>query len=66
MIEILVTVYVVLVFIAYGMTIQCGEFNDGENGFVCSALFLWVLVPFLILITFGKWIVSVNDRLNEE
>ena len=61
---ILILIYVALVFIGYGMLVQ----SDGKikYNFMCAALIVWATVPFLILITFGKWIYSINNKLNNE
>ena len=61
---ILILIYVALVFIGYGMLVQFD--GKAENNFRSAALIVWVIVPFLILITFGKWISSLNDKLNNE
>lgn len=61
---ILILIYVALVFIAYGMMIQ--EDRKATNNFACSAIFVWATVPFLLLITFGKCVFSVNDKLNNK
>ena len=61
---ILILIYVALVFIGYGMLVQNGE--DTKLVFATAALIIWAAVPFLILITLGKWIVSLNDKLNNE
>ena len=60
---ILILIYVALVFIGYGMLVQS---DKDKNNFMCAALIVWATVPFLILITFGKWIVLLNDKLNNE
>lgn len=61
---IIILIYVALVFIGYGMLMQ--DNKNEENNFMSAALIVWVTVPFLILITLGKWIVSLNDKLNNE
>lgn len=61
---ILISIYVALVFVGYGMLVQSDKKN--KNNFMCAALIVWVTVPFLILITLGKWIYSLNDELNNE
>ena len=61
---IIISIYVALVFVGYGMLVQSDEKN--KNNFMCAALIVWVTVPFLILITLGKWIYSLNDELNNE
>ena len=61
---ILISIYVALVFVGYGMLVQSDE--KDKNNFMCAALIVWVTVPFLILITLGKWIYSLNDELNNE
>lgn len=61
---ILILIYVALVFIAYGMFVQSDE--KVENKFMCAAFILWATVPFLMLITLGKWIYSLNNKLNNE
>lgn len=60
---ILILIYVALVFIGYGMLLQ----SKGEGlNFAVAALIIWATVPFLILITFGKWIYSLGNKLNNE
>lgn len=61
---ILILIYVALVSIGYGMLVQ-NDKNEEKN-FMCAALIVWATVPFLILITFGKWIMSLNNKLNNE
>lgn len=61
---ILILIYVALVFIGYGMLVQTNE--KIKNNFMCAALIVWATVPFLILITLGKWITLLNDKLNNE
>lgn len=61
---ILILIYVALVFIGYGMLEQSDV--KIENNFMCAALIIWATVPFLILITLGKWIYSINNKLNNE
>lgn len=61
---IIISIYVALVFIGYGMLVQ--DDVKFKNNFMCAALITWVYVPFLILITFGKWIYSLNNKLNNE
>lgn len=60
---ILILIYVALVFIGYGMLVQIDIY---KNNFMCAALIAWATVPFLILITIGRWIYSLNDKLNNE
>lgn len=61
---IIISIYVALVFIGYGMLVQ-GDVKF-KNNFMCAALITWAYVPFLILITLGKWIYSINNKLNNE
>ena len=61
---ILILIYVALVFIGCGMLEQSGV--KIKNNFMCAALIIWVCVPFLTLITLGKWIYSINNKLNNE
>ena len=61
---ILILIYVALVFIGYGMLLQNSK--DTKLDFATAALIIWATVPFLILITLGKWICSLNDKLNNE
>ena len=60
----IILIYVALVFIGYGILVQTNE--KIKNNFMCAALIVWATVPFLILITLGKWITSLNDKLNNE
>ena len=62
---IIISIYVALVFIGYGMMLQFDSKN-AKLDFATAALMIWVTVPFLILITFGKWMGSLNDKLNYE
>jgi len=64
MLTMAILIYIALVFIGYGMLVQ----KDGKikNNFMCAALIVWATVPFLTLITLGKWIYSLNDKLNNE
>ena len=61
---IIISIYVALVFIGYGMILQNNE--DSELGFITVALIIWATVPFLTLIIFGRWISSLRDKLNNE
>jgi hypothetical protein len=61
---ILILIYVALVFIGYGMLVQSDK--EIKNNFICAALIVWAIVPFLILITLGKCIYSLNNKLNNE
>jgi len=61
---ILFFIYVALVFIGYGTLVQR---DDGiKNKFMSAALIVWATVPFIILITLGRWIYSLIDKLNNE
>lgn len=60
--EIYILTYIVLVLISYGMTIKSGDFSHGQ-AFLVSVFFMWIAVPFLCIITFGKWIYSLNQDL---
>lgn len=61
---ILILIYVALVFIGYGMLVQSDK--EAKSIFMCAALIVWATVPFLMLITLGKYIYSLNDKLNNE
>lgn len=61
---IIISIYVALVFIGYGMIRQ--DNKDAELGFTTAALIIWATVPFFILITFGRWVYSLADKLNNE
>jgi len=61
---IIILIYVALVFIGYGMLVQ--DNKNEENNFMSAALIAWATVPFLILITFGRWVYSLADKLNNE
>lgn len=64
---ILVFIYIALVYIAFGMLCQHGNSGASKKlDFMTAALMLWAAVPFLILMTFGRWIVSVNSKLVNE
>lgn len=60
---IIISIYVALVFIGYGMILQN---KHSELNFITAALIIWATVPFLILIIFGRWINSLSDKLNNE
>ena len=62
---IIISIYVALVFIAYGLVVQYDK-NNSKTNFFCAAFLLWATVPFLLLFTFGKWIVSVNENLKDK
>lgn len=66
-ITILVFIYIALVFIAFGMLRQYDNNSASKKlDFMTAALMLWVAVPFLILMTFGRWMMSVNSKLVNE